>query len=134
MPLDLAPSREVSRLRPQAEVHPERLQRQSKGSTRTGNIVRGRNARRSDHPVDRAHLHHRLSLGAALFDHDPVEPLDRVAARRDAPAGNDGMDERAEAAPDHRHPEFRRSAAMLAEILIHTLPYASVQIRTTARK
>src|SRR3546814_9884503 len=49
-----------SRLRPQAEVHPERLQRQSKGSTRTGNIVRGRNARRSDHPVDRAHLHHRL--------------------------------------------------------------------------
>src|SRR3546814_5932201 len=32
---DLAPSRWVSRLRPKVEVYPERLPRQSKGSTRS---------------------------------------------------------------------------------------------------
>src|SRR3546814_12373281 len=97
MPLDLAPSREVSRLR----------------STRTGNIVRGRNARGSDDPVDRAELRHGLSLGAPLFDHDLVESLARIAAGGDAPAGDDRMDEPAPAAPDHRHPASRRNPEML---------------------
>src|SRR3546814_16881909 len=97
MPLDLAPSREGSRLR----------------STRTGNIVRGRNARGSDDPVDRAELRHGLSLGAPLFDHDLVESLDRIAAGGDAPAGDDRLDERAQAAPDHRHPASRRKAETL---------------------
>src|SRR3546814_748515 len=111
MPLDLAPSREVSRLR----------------STRTGNIVRGRNARGSDDPVDRAELRHGLSLGASLFDHDLVEPLDRVAARGDAPAGHDRMGERAQAAPDHRHPESRRNAEMLDVIFIDALRMVNEQ-------
>ncbi|WOF42101.1 hypothetical protein KNJ79_12845 [Sphingopyxis indica] len=35
MPIGWAQSRWVSRLRPKVEVYPERLSRQSKGSTRT---------------------------------------------------------------------------------------------------
>src|SRR3546814_13307702 len=73
---------------------------------------------RSDDPVDRLHLHHRATLGAALLDHDPVEPLDRVAAGGDAPAGNEGMNQRAQSAPDHRPPESRGDPDMHAEIFI----------------
>src|SRR3546814_6740105 len=73
---------------------------------------------RSDDPVDRLYLHHRATLGAALLDHDPVEPLDRVAAGGDAPAGNEGMNQRAQSAPDHRQPEARGDPEMLDVIFI----------------
>src|SRR3546814_8217781 len=77
--------------------------------------------------VGRAELRHGLSLGAPLFDHDLVESLDRIAAGGDAPAGDDRMDERAQAAPDHRHPESRRNAEMLDVIFIDALRMVNEQ-------
>src|SRR3546814_18224774 len=54
-------------------------------------------------------------------------PIYRIAAGGDAPAGDDRMDERARAAPDHRHPESRRNAEMLDVIFIDALRMVNEQ-------
>src|SRR3546814_17136942 len=61
------------------------------------------------------------ALGAALLDHDAVEPLDRVAAGGDAPAGDEGVDQCAKSAPDHRQPNARGNPEMLDVIFIDAL-------------
>src|SRR3546814_6305043 len=48
----------------------------------------------------------------------PYTTLFRSAAGGDAPAGNEGMNQRAQSAPDHRQPEARGDPEMLDVIFI----------------
>lgn len=54
-----------------------------------------------------------MRIGASLLDHDRIEPLDRVAGARDAPAGHGRVNQSAKATADHGDAERRRDAEML---------------------